>query len=417
MRIIALVLFIAMMSFAHSAKSDHWAVLVAGSNGYGNYRHQADICHAYQIMVKNGVPRENIIVFAYDDIANNSRNPVKGKIFNKKNGVDVYAGCNIDYKGADVNPQKFLDVITGKGSGKVLKSNKNSKVFINFSDHGAPGLIAFPSKYLYAKDFDAALRTMNSKGMYDKLTIYIEACESGSMFSNILAENLNIYATTAANPQESSWAYYCSPDDVVNGQKIGSCLGDEYSITWMEDTDAANVCTKTLDQQFQDVRTKTKKSHVMEYGFKGFKSAEVIGNFHGTCDSKTTLSALLRNTKSTQEEKEYASVDSRYAKVAYLYTQYMMTHSEEDGALLELELSNMRTIEGRFASMRNQVNLDFENRDTNINNFDCYQNLIETYNSSCGSDEYDLKFFHHFVTMCNANIDQEQLVNVVSSSC
>lgn len=27
----------------------HWAVLVAGSNGWGNYRHQADVYHAYQV--------------------------------------------------------------------------------------------------------------------------------------------------------------------------------------------------------------------------------------------------------------------------------------------------------------------------------------------------------------------------------
>lgn len=27
--------------------ADHWAVIVAGSNGFWNYRHQADACHAY----------------------------------------------------------------------------------------------------------------------------------------------------------------------------------------------------------------------------------------------------------------------------------------------------------------------------------------------------------------------------------
>jgi len=28
--------------------TSHWALLIAGSSGWGNYRHQADICHAYQ---------------------------------------------------------------------------------------------------------------------------------------------------------------------------------------------------------------------------------------------------------------------------------------------------------------------------------------------------------------------------------
>ena len=39
---------------------DHWAVLVAGSNGYFNYRHQADMCHAYQIAIKNETPADAI---------------------------------------------------------------------------------------------------------------------------------------------------------------------------------------------------------------------------------------------------------------------------------------------------------------------------------------------------------------------
>lgn len=35
--------------FISFLKAEHFAVLVAGSNGYWNYRHQADICHAYQV--------------------------------------------------------------------------------------------------------------------------------------------------------------------------------------------------------------------------------------------------------------------------------------------------------------------------------------------------------------------------------
>jgi legumain len=81
----------------------------------------------------------------------------------------------------------------------VLKSNANSKVFINFADHGAPGLIAFPSEYLYADDFNNAINYMHDNSMYDKMVIYIEACESGSMFDGILKDNINVYATTAAN--------------------------------------------------------------------------------------------------------------------------------------------------------------------------------------------------------------------------
>lgn len=42
------------------------------------------------------------------------------------------------------------DAVTA--GGRVLNTDKTSKVFVNFSDHGAPGLIAFPEPgvYLYA---------------------------------------------------------------------------------------------------------------------------------------------------------------------------------------------------------------------------------------------------------------------------
>lgn len=49
----------------------NFAVLVAGSSGYSNYRHQADVCHAYQILHKYGIPDSNIVVMMYDDIAKN----------------------------------------------------------------------------------------------------------------------------------------------------------------------------------------------------------------------------------------------------------------------------------------------------------------------------------------------------------
>ena len=34
---------------------------------------KADACHAYQILHKNGIPDENIVVMMYDDIAYNSQ--------------------------------------------------------------------------------------------------------------------------------------------------------------------------------------------------------------------------------------------------------------------------------------------------------------------------------------------------------
>ena len=66
----------------------------------------------------------------------------------------------------------------------------------------------------------------------------MEACESGSMFQGLLPNNWNIYATTASNAEESSYATYC-PDDFpappVEFADAGICLGDTYSVAWLED--------------------------------------------------------------------------------------------------------------------------------------------------------------------------------------
>ena len=44
---------VALVTSFVAAEDMHAAVLVAGSNGFWNYRHQADIHHAYSIMIKN----------------------------------------------------------------------------------------------------------------------------------------------------------------------------------------------------------------------------------------------------------------------------------------------------------------------------------------------------------------------------
>jgi len=284
-----------MMAMFGAAAAEHWAVIVAGSSGYGNYRHQADACHAYQVVTAGGIKPENVILLAVDDIANYRTNPFPGQVFNKPTdagtpGVDVYDGCVIDYKGTDVTPETFTKVLTGDDSagGKVLKSGADDRVFVNFVDHGAVGLIGFPTSQMHATELLAALQKMHDASMYKELVFYLEACESGSMFANLPA-NMNIYATTAANGKESSWGTYCMPDDKVDGKEIHSCLGDLYSVNWMEDSDVAIKGGETLKAQFEKVKALTNKSHVTEFGTEDIATSEPISNFQGKTDKKTAM--------------------------------------------------------------------------------------------------------------------------------
>jgi len=253
--------------------------------------------------VKNGIPEDQIIMFAYDDVADSWSNPYRGKLFNKPTasgtpGVDVYEGCKIDYKGRSASKKNLLKVLKGGDSeaetsdDKVLKSNENSKIFFSYFDHGAPGLVGMPTgwfgeKYLHADELHNAIKYMHENKMYKEMTIYMEACESGSMFEKILEDDINVYALSAANSKESSWGTYCAPDDKVNGKSIGSCLGDLFSVNWMEDADKAKMGVETLEQQFQLVKKETTKSHVLQWGQTNI-SSEVIGEFESGNYTKST---------------------------------------------------------------------------------------------------------------------------------
>lgn len=73
----------------------------------------------------------------------------------------------------------------------------------------------------------------------------MEACYSGSMWVN-LPTDINVYAVTAANQTESSWASYCQPNNVVNGKAVAMCLGDFFSTTWLEQDDNENLGSVTF---------------------------------------------------------------------------------------------------------------------------------------------------------------------------
>ena len=64
----------------------------------------------------------------------------------------MYAGLVPDYTGAAVSAEIFFAVLAGdaaavqgKGSGKVIASGPRDRVFLFFSDHGAPGVLGMPS--------------------------------------------------------------------------------------------------------------------------------------------------------------------------------------------------------------------------------------------------------------------------------
>ena len=126
---------------------------------------------------------------------------------------------------------------------------------------------------------------MHDKQMYKKFLLYIEACFSGSMFLN-LPEDLNVVAVTAANAEESSWGWYCAEESIVKGTYLDTCLGDQFSISWMEHVDSIDR-KENLEDQFNYLVKQVTKSHVSRYGDTSFKN-DSIGEFIGFASSDHT---------------------------------------------------------------------------------------------------------------------------------
>ncbi|KAG7461613.1 hypothetical protein MATL_G00192930 [Megalops atlanticus] len=254
--------------------SKQWILLAAGSKGWDNYRHQADVCHAYQMARSNGIPDEQIIVMMYDDIAYNKENPFKGNIINEPNGSNVYEGVLKDYTGNDVSAENFLAVLEGdessvtkRGPKKVIKSGSNDTIFVYLSDHGSNGIFAFPKSTLYATDLIDTVKRMNSNQQFSQMVMYVESCHSGSMLSQ-LPRNINVYGVSASKPDENSYA--CCYD-----QRRNAYLADVFTAHWLHHNKMVDLEETTFQDQFAYLRRNVGSSTPCQYGNQEMRRGKI----------------------------------------------------------------------------------------------------------------------------------------------
>uniref|UniRef100_A0A915N244 legumain n=1 Tax=Meloidogyne javanica TaxID=6303 RepID=A0A915N244_MELJA len=382
-----------------------------------------DVCHAWHTLINHGVNPENIITMMYDDIANNTQNPHKGKIFNSPEGHDVYEGVRIDYKGLDVTPENFIAVLLGDkektGGKRVLESTKNDKVFIYFTDHGATGLIGFPGDILSVKNFSDTLLSMHKKKKYGELTFYLEACESGSMFDEHMPESLKIYAMTAANGHESSWGCYCSTEILPD-----NCLGDLFSVNWMDDSDKENLLQETLARQFRIVRRKTDKSHVQSFGSLNIKH-EHVSEFMGSKEPKKTRKNLLSKSK----PKDYPMYPSRDIPL-FLLAQKL----KGNGVNNIMATNALQTLQKKRRYLEKQITQIVAKLVSNpvdqlhtltiypqsITDKECHHSVVHTFNKFCfnfSENSYAMKYAFVLTNLCERGIKANQIEAVMKQHC
>ena len=389
----------------------HWALLVAGSSEWLNYRHQADVCHAYQVLKNHGLPDERIIVMMVDDIAENEQNPVLGTIINQPDGPDVYQGVPKDYTGLDgVTPEIFLNVLqgakdklNGMGSGKVINSGPNDHIFVNFVDHGGPDLIAFPNEFLYGEDLMKVLKEMNNEKKFAKLVFYLESCESGSMFETLLPKDINILALTASSSTQSSYACYFD-------MKRKTYLGDVFSEMWMQDSDKENLNTETINKQFKITRRKTNTSQVMEFGDKSILQM-TVAEFQGKQQSNRYIFPAPDPTLDAVKSED---VDMEILKKLWMLSEDDQEKSKLMKQLTELSLkrskvdSLVKEIISRTVNHDHSIVTSILEDKVDLYNHDCYKETVEYLKDTCAdldlhNFQYSLRRLYTFVNLCERN--------------
>ena len=392
-----LILILALLAVSSAEK---WAVLVAGSKDYWNYRHQADVAHAYRILIQNGYKPEHVILLSANDNVNHQFNPFPGTLYNHPgdNPINYYDGLVVDYEGEQVTAENYLKVLTGDESagGKVLKSTAEDTVFLAFFDHGSPDLVCFPyGDYLYRQDLEKAFATMKEKKMYKKAVYYMEACYSGSMFANLEKDGL-IYGLTAANATESSYAIFCDLDAHVKNIIMGTCLGDEFSVHWMENVDEGNL-TQTFKEHAEYLVDVVKESHVSKFGDMSFQNEPISEVFEGD------LAHLKVNR--TYEKTKGVRGNIYLSKLNFYKRQMATTNSREAQTEYYKELDLINRVDKYFEELIAKMKkfgkiVDILPIPGPIHNMDCYRKSIDYVESKLSQSDYMMKYFPTLASMC-----------------
>ena len=255
--------------FDYPVHTGNWALLVASSKEWANYRHQADVLAIYQQLKQAGYTDDRIILIAEDDIADNVSNPNKGVVQVTIGGNNVYEQVEIDYRMSELQAKDILAILSGEKSERlpvVIESTVNDNVFVFWSGHGVPGALCWNDDAygIMGDQLDETFRRMREKRSYRKLLMMVEACFSGGVMEQ--CRNIpGMLFVTAANGDETSKA------DVFNGE-MKVWMSNRFTSTFIEQiTENKNIALRDL---YYRLFINTVGSHVMVY------NAENYGNLY-----------------------------------------------------------------------------------------------------------------------------------------
>lgn len=189
----------------YTPKDKLYALIVATSSGWNNYRHQANAYAMYQLLKKNGVDDDHILLIAEDDIAWNPQNPKPGFIQSSLSDENLYDGIKVDYRLSEVPFEKLTNIVTAQFSDPSITSAHHLLVY--WAGHGEPEGPRWGDKVIppsQVADFFQALYKTRS---YIKAFVAMETCYAGQVGKACYDKKVPyLLCMTAANENETSKA-------------------------------------------------------------------------------------------------------------------------------------------------------------------------------------------------------------------
>ncbi len=236
-----------------------YALIVASSSGWENYRHQADAYAFYQLLQENGLDDDHILLIAEDDIAFNSRNPQQGVVMVTQQGENVYDNICIDYNPSKLTIEGLKALLYGEGVGAFCSGNTDNLI-VYWVGHGEPQGLKWLEKLVPVNVVAEMFSEMAKENRFRKLLFILETCYAGRV-GECCKEIPGLLCLTAANGDETS--------------KVSN--HSEYLHTWLSNsfTDALfeqllQNDSQSLYKLYNKVYNRTIGSHVSVYNAEYF---------------------------------------------------------------------------------------------------------------------------------------------------
>ena len=242
------------------------AILICGSEGWYNYRHQADILHVYQTLKNNNYTDDDIILIMRDDIANHPKNPYKGVIRVSPDGENLYQNVVMDYRADTLSTKDIEDILVGNKSERlstVLESTDTDNVLLYWTGHGTKKSFSWleTGEKFTDEQLGSAVRKLYEDRKYQSMLICAEPCYSGSVVKGIEGTPL-VLGFSAADDNESSFA-----DNFSN--ELGVWMCDRFTSNLIRIVNEEHKYINLLDT-YKQLYTATIGSHVQVYNLDNF---------------------------------------------------------------------------------------------------------------------------------------------------